>query len=314
MTRNTDPQLLGGLFASQPIPSPATTAAAPAHATAPTATAPTTATATAATTGSTPTGPTARTPLHPEARSWQYILDKFSPKNWAAAYKVRGRTYTNEKIPTVGSLDKEYGPGAAAEWMLTQMLGFFSIGSDRDSERFHALVGFAEDFCTDCARLKLTDVMSFMSAYRTGRIGKSIYSATDPRQLGLTFHQCFLPQFQVSREMAVQRTAAERRQEQASSNNITFEEYIRQSYHVLTVSVSTLEASERLKEITTRMFDHPKHKPELFHSYTTTFYLPRTPEATEAFRRLTDAGTVKCLGEKCPGDETTPFRPRWKRG
>lgn len=290
MTRNTDPQLLGGLFASQPIPAPAPTAAATAT--------------TTATTGSTPATPTARTPLHPEARSWQYILDKFSPRNWAAAYKVRGHTYTNEKIPTVGGLDKEYGPGAAAEWMLTQMLGFFSIGSDRDSERFHALVGFAEDFCTDCARLKLTDVMSFMSAYRTGRIGKSIYSATDPRQLGLTFHQCFLPQFQASREMVVQRVSAEKRQEQAASNNITFEEYIRQSYHVLTVSVSTLEASRQLQQITTRMFDHPKHQPGLFHSYTTTYYLPRTAEAAEAFRRLTDSGTVKCLGDEASASRT----------
>lgn len=287
MTTNTDPQLLGGLFANQPIPAPAPTAAASTHAA-----------RTAHTAAAQSSTPADRTPRHPESRPWQYILDKFSPKNWAAAYKVRGRTYTNEKIPTVGALDREYGPGAAAEWMLTQMLGFFSFGSDRDSERFHALVGFAEDFCTDCAPLKLTDVMSFMSAYRTGRIGKSIYSATDPRQLGLTFHQCFLPQFHVSREMAVQRTTAEKRQEKAASNCITFEEYIRTSFHVLTVSVSTLEASRQLQQITTRMFDHPKHKPELFHPYTTTYYLPRTTEAAEAFRHLTDSGTVKCLGEQ----------------
>ena len=293
-TTSHHPQLLGDLFTAQPIAAPSSSAEI-SRAQATTAQA-TTAQATTQAGGLPPSGGSApRTPRHAGARPWQYILDKFSPRNWASAYKVRGQTYTNEKIPTVDSLDKEYGPGAAAEWMLTQMLGFFSTGSDRDSERFRALAGFAEDFCTDCARLKLTDVMSFMSAYRTGRIGKAIYSSTDPRVLGLTFHQCFLPQFHASREMVVQRVSAEKRQEKAESNCITFEEHMRLSYHTLTVSVPSLEASRRLAEITTRIFDHPKHLPELFHSYTTTYYLPRTPEAEEAFRRLTEEGKVKCL-------------------
>ena len=216
-----------------------------------------------------------RTPKHPDSPSWEQILEKYSPKNWAAVYKLRGRTYTNSKIPIVGKLDAEYGPGAAAEWMLTQMLGFFTDCADRDSERFHALVGFAEDFCTDCNALKLTDVMCFMSAYRTGRIGKQIYSSTDPRVLGQTFHTCFISAFRANRDAAIERHEATKRQEVREEGCITFEEYMRQSYHTVPITVLTYDAHTRLSTLCPRRFSQPKiASPADFRPYATTIYIP----------------------------------------
>lgn len=133
------------------------------------------------------------------------------------------------KAPTVGGLDRAYGSGHAAEWLLVQLRALFRVTTERNAAMQAELIDFAPDFVTDCAGMKLTEMMVFFSGFRSGRFGES-FAMPSARTLGMAFRHDFLPYIRRLRA-EVAREVEERRQEQQrelwAKRAVTRDEYER---------------------------------------------------------------------------------------
>lgn len=146
------------------------------------------------------------------------------------------------QAPRVGELDAAFGAGRATEWLLVQLRALFRVTTERNAPVQAELIDFAPDFVTDCAQVKLTEMMIFFSGYRSGRFGES-FALPSPRTVGLAFRRDFLPYLRRLREEASRRVQEQRVAERPrrEPGAVTREEYERMTEFPLIATVRRAE-------------------------------------------------------------------------
>lgn len=180
---------------------------------------------------------------------WTSILHLYSPKHWTDA-TIHQVEVVKRQAPTVGSLDRIYGRGHAAEWLLLQLRALVAHTTERNAGVQAELIDFAPDFVADCGGMKLTEMMVFFSGFRCGRFGGT-YGLTSARAVGLAFRQDFLPHIMRLREKVLHSATVERNESAPMRNPlaVTYEEFLQMKEFRVCVTVRYAEAWKLVREL-----------------------------------------------------------------
>lgn len=121
------------------------------------------------------------------------MLLNYGPANWDLMLQSPSAAYA-WVCPPLMALDEIYAEGTSQLWMDQQVMAIFLSSSSKDSSQARASIqSFVMNFTRAAGRLRLAELMLFFARYRAGVYDRS-FAAFDPRRIGQTFHQEFLPE------------------------------------------------------------------------------------------------------------------------
>lgn len=125
-------------------------------------------------------------------------LDEFckiySPSNLLAYTEDERRCFETELAPTLGMLNKRYGKGSAASWLML-MIGVLNEAttSDRRMDMFQIKMA-ASSIASVYPYLKVTELMLFFRRLLGGAYGRQFFGCVDGPTIGAALCERFLPE------------------------------------------------------------------------------------------------------------------------